>query len=176
MTYRELYMGARRYEISLREYNSIAHEWAQRTGEMSRFSLLEKFEPHCLSAIRIFQCFNRHNLWKFRQPTLYWESWRLCRSFINLTEWRQRRVTCQQLISYINTREKIRYFFHACCYGFSQGRKSLYNTAVYVIKYLLPFRGTTYKHLFRGKLLHWRIPCHHNLWSFWETTAGCSMD
>ena len=65
------------------------------------FPLLEKFEPHCLSAIRIFQCFNRHNLWKFRQPTLYWESWRLCRSFINLTEWRQRRVTCQQLISYI---------------------------------------------------------------------------
>ena len=25
-------------------------------------------------------------------------------------------------------------FFHACCYGFSQGRKSLYNTVVYVIK------------------------------------------
>ena len=25
-------------------------------------------------------------------------------------------------------------FFHVCCYGFSQGRKSLYNTAVYVIK------------------------------------------
>ena len=42
---------------------------------------------------------------------LYWEPWRLCRSFINLTEWRQRRVTCKQLIGYINTREKIRYFF-----------------------------------------------------------------
>ena len=25
-------------------------------------------------------------------------------------------------------------FFHACYYGFSQGRKSLYNTVVYVIK------------------------------------------
>ena len=25
-------------------------------------------------------------------------------------------------------------FFHVCCYGFSQGRKSLYNTVVYVIK------------------------------------------
>ena len=25
-------------------------------------------------------------------------------------------------------------FFHVCCFGFSQGRKSLYNTAVYVIK------------------------------------------
>ena len=25
------------------------------------------------------------------------------------------------------------YFFHVCCYGFSQGQKTLYNTAVYVI-------------------------------------------
>ena len=29
--------------------------------------LLEKFEPHCLSAIRIFSCFSRHNSRKFRQ-------------------------------------------------------------------------------------------------------------
>ena len=43
-------------------------------------------------------------------------------------------MTCKQLIGYINTREEIRYFFHVCCYGFSQGRKSLYNTAVYVMK------------------------------------------
>ena len=27
-------------------------------------------------------------------------------------------------------------FFHVCCYGFSQGRKSLYNSAVYVVKKL----------------------------------------
>ena len=26
-------------------------------------------------------------------------------------------------------------FFYVCCYGFSQGRKSLYNTTVYVIKF-----------------------------------------
>ena len=31
--------------------------------------------------------------------------------FINLTEWCQRRVKCQQLIGYINTHEKIRYIF-----------------------------------------------------------------
>ena len=31
------------------------------------------------------------------------------------------------------TRGKNTKFFHVCCYGFSQGRKSLYNTAVYVI-------------------------------------------
>ena len=29
-------------------------------------------------------------------------------------------------------------FFHLCCYGFSQGRKSLYNTAVYVINNVSP--------------------------------------
>ena len=34
----------------------------------------------------------------------------------------------------LNTHEKILYFFHVCCYGFSQGWKSLYNTLVYVIK------------------------------------------
>ena len=32
------------------------------------------------------------------------------------------------------TRGKNTIFFHMRCYGFSQGRKSLYNTAVYVIK------------------------------------------
>ena len=58
---------------------------------------------------------------------------RLCRSFIYLIEWHQRRVKCKQLIGYINTREKITYVFTLCCHGFSQGRKSLYNTAVYVI-------------------------------------------
>ena len=95
------------------------------------FPLLEKFEPHCLSAIRIFQCFNRHNLWKFRQPTLYWESWRLCRSFINLTEWRQRRVTCQQLIGYINIRQKVRYFFTCVVTAFLRAGNP--STAVYMI-------------------------------------------
>ena len=88
------------------------------------FPLLEKFEPHCLSAIRIFQCFNRHNLWKFRQPTLYWESWRLCRSFINLTEWRQSRVTLSSWLT-ISTHVKNTIFFHLCCYGFSQSRKPI---------------------------------------------------
>ena len=58
--------------------------------------LLGKFERHCLWAIRIFQCFSCRNRKKFRRTTLYYESWRLYRSFINLTEWRQRGVTCQQ--------------------------------------------------------------------------------
>ena len=36
---------------------------------------------------------------------------RIPHSFINLTERHQRRVICKQLIGYINTRERIRYFF-----------------------------------------------------------------
>ena len=59
----------------------------------------------------------------------------VCAGFTSLKEtffqWHQRRVTCKQLIGYINTREKI-----SCYYGFSQGRKSLYSTAVYAIKSL----------------------------------------
>ena len=31
------------------------------------------------------------------------------------------------------TREKNTIFFHVCCYGFSQGQKSFYNTVVYMI-------------------------------------------
>ena len=52
--------------------------------------------------------FYRHNSRKLRQKNFYWESRRLCRSFINLIEWRQWQV---RLIGYINTRERIRYFF-----------------------------------------------------------------
>ena len=74
--------------------------------------LLRKFERHCLWAIRIFQWFSYRNRKKFRRTTLYYESWRLLyRSFINLTEWRQRGVTCQQLIDDIKHTWKISYFF-----------------------------------------------------------------
>ena len=41
-------------------------------------------------------------------------------------------VTCQQLIGYINTREKIRYLSRVLFRPLSKG-KSLYNTAVYMI-------------------------------------------
>ena len=58
---------------------------------------LGEFERHCLRAIRILQCSSRHHLRTSRQSTLNWESWRLCRS--NLTEWCERWLTCQQLIS-----------------------------------------------------------------------------
>ena len=64
-----------------------------------------------ISDTDFFKVFSPPLLEKALTNNLYWESWRLCCSFINLTEWRQRRVTCQQLIGYINTREKIRYFF-----------------------------------------------------------------
>ena len=180
--------GARWYGISLRVFNSIAHERAKRTSEMSictreeifqkksfrytakiglwqifhflifvlsqekchyqshwirnfRFffsyfgflPLLGKFERHCLKAIRIFRCFSNHNPKRFQQTSLYYEWWRLCCSFINLTEWRERQVTCQQLIGDIKHTWKNIVIFHVCCHGFSQGWKSLYNTVVYMI-------------------------------------------
>ena len=84
-------------------------------------SFLGKFECHCLSAIRIFQCFSSHNPGTFRQTTLNWEWWRLCRSFINNR--RERRLTCQQLIGYIKHTWKISYF-SACVVRAFQGCES----------------------------------------------------
>ena len=81
------------------------------------------------------QCFSNHNPRKFRQTTMDREEWRFCHSFINLTEWREMRVTCQQLIGV--KVKNYRNFFDVCCYGFSQGWKSLCNTAVYVMNYFL---------------------------------------
>ena len=54
-------------------------------------------------------------------------------SFINLSEWRERRITCKQLIGYIKHTWKNIVFFHVCGYGFPQGWKFLYNIVVYVI-------------------------------------------
>ena len=83
---------------------------------------------------RIFQCFSSHYPKRFRQTTLKWEWWRPRRSLINPAEWRDRWVTCQQLMAISNSRENILYFFLVCCSGFSQGWKALYNTVVYMIK------------------------------------------
>ena len=89
---------------------------------ISFLPLLEKFEYHCLWVAWIFQCFSSHNWWKFWQPTLDWELWKLCHSFINLTEWCERRVMCLQLIGDIKHMWKNIFM---CCYSFSQGWKSL---------------------------------------------------
>ena len=42
-------------------------------------------------------------------------------------------VTCQQLVGDIKHTSKNTTFFDMCCYDFSQGWKSLYNTLVYMI-------------------------------------------
>ena len=68
-----------------------------------------------------FLAFNSHKLKKFWQTTLDWEWWRLCRLFINQTKWRERGLTCQQLIGDIKHTWKDFVFFPACCYGFSEG-------------------------------------------------------
>ena len=64
--------------------------------------------PNTQLSVFLLECWFSSPLrkvWISLSVNLYWESWRLCRSFINLTEWRQRLVTCKQPIGYINTRE-----------------------------------------------------------------------
>ena len=78
-------------------------------------------------------CFKSLTLIKFRQTILDWEWWGLSRSFIKLTKWCERRVTCQQLIGDIKHTWKNTIFFHVCYYGSSKGWKPLYNTVVYMI-------------------------------------------
>ena len=46
-------MGARRYEISLRAFNSIAHEWPQRTREISSWTREEKI-PYLQATVFYF--------------------------------------------------------------------------------------------------------------------------
>ena len=65
-----------------------------------------------------------------------WGEWlRLCRSFVNPTEWRERRVTRRQPIGDIkHTWKNIVFCTCVRCYvPFSQGWKSLHNTVVYMI-------------------------------------------
>ena len=97
----------------------------------------------------------------FRQTTLDWEWWRLCCSFVNLTEWRERRVTCQQLIS--NTREKISHFFFLrVLLSFPQDWKSLYNTVVCMIKHFPVCICVRFSHVWIGKRLNHCRPSWKN--------------
>ena len=95
--HREEYMGARRYGISIRVFNSIAHEW-ESSDKLTCAVNHESFAVHS-------------STW----PSGAKGEWRV-------SSW----------LAISNTREKIRYFF-TCCYGFSQGWKSLYNTVVYMM-------------------------------------------
>ena len=60
--------------------------------------LLRVWPSLSVSDTDFFQRFDSHNPKKFRLTTLDWEWWRFCPSLINLTDWRERRATCQQLI------------------------------------------------------------------------------
>ena len=44
--YRGYYMAARGYEFYLRVFNSISHEWAQRTSEISSWTREDKIRIH----------------------------------------------------------------------------------------------------------------------------------
>ena len=68
---------------------------------------------------------------------------------------------------------KNKIFFHVCCYGFSRSQKSLYNTAVYVIKCFL-LRGnfhTTTIISIGSQYQIFYLPCNLNsfkpVWKLW---------
>ena len=58
-------MGVRRYGISLRVFNSIAHAWAQQTGEVSSWTREEKFH-FCKQPCIFF-------VYYINAITLYWQ-------------------------------------------------------------------------------------------------------
>ena len=92
--------------------------------------LLGKFEPHCLLAIQIFLCFRRHNSRSSKKLLML----RIVKALllsINNGHQPDRVVLKASDVSaadwlYQQTWKNI-VFFHVCCYGFSKGRKSLYN-------------------------------------------------
>ena len=82
------------------------------------FPLIEEFELHCLSAIRIFQFFSRHNPRKFRQTTLVLGIVKAL-PFIHQPDRvapKAGDVSAAGLL-YQHTWKNTK-FFHACCYGF----------------------------------------------------------
>ena len=54
-------MGVRRYGINLRVFNSIAHELAQRTSEMSSWTREEKFYTVSTSNHELFCLSSKYN-------------------------------------------------------------------------------------------------------------------
>ena len=79
-------------------------------------------------SLNITVWFSNHNMRKFWQTKMNWEWWRLCRSFINLTEWQER------LIGNIKHTWKNTLFCDACCYSFSLGLKSSHTSSTIVYK------------------------------------------
>ena len=98
--------------------------------------LVGKFEPLCLSAIRIFKCFRCHNLVKLRQTTCIENREGFA---VHSSTWPSgaKGEWCFSSWLAISTHVKKHKFFHVCWDGFSQGRKSLYNIVVYVINHIL---------------------------------------
>ena len=96
------------------------------------FLPLLEFEPLCLSAIRNFKCFSRHNSRKLRQTTCIENRENFA---VHSSTWPSGAKGGWRVSSWlaISTHVKNTIFFHVCCYSFSQGQKSLYNTALYLI-------------------------------------------
>ena len=97
-------MGARRYGISLRVFNSIAYEWDVELNSRREISYI--------------------------QATMYQFVYLIYHIHFKITGGPCNVIGSNwcDLFTIKNTM-----FFHVCCYGFSQGWKSLCNTVVYMV-------------------------------------------
>ena len=93
-------MGARRYGISLRAFNSIAHEWPQRTREMSSWTREEKI-PYLQATVFYFVYnINTIALYLEEKPT----------SLMNENKWLQNpRITIVQCVGANSSDGKMRW-------------------------------------------------------------------
>ena len=94
-------MGARRYGISLRAFNSTAHEWAQRMNEMSSWTREEKFHIYKQATMCYF-VYHRNTI------ALYWEE--KPTSFMNEYKWMDNpRITNVECVGANSQDEKMRW-------------------------------------------------------------------
>ena len=68
--------------------------------------------------VPLFKWLSSHNPRKFWQTTLEWERWTFCHLFNDPTRWRERRVTCQELIDEVKHTSKKYHNFTWAIKGF----------------------------------------------------------
>ena len=111
--YRGYYMPARGYEFYLRVVNSISHEWAQRTSEMSSWTREDKIHTHKLVCNILFIIQNTSeipNQLAFKGAIFY----------VIIT-------------TVISSQVKITCYLHVWRYEVSAGKLTWYFTDVYII-------------------------------------------
>ena len=153
-------MGTKRHGISLQVVNSIH---SQLTSE-------------CREQVRCWvEHEKRNSIHLYLQATMYYMLFLIWAKRLSLTrkvgiihEWKNRiNNSCKKLEGavdkpYQTHMQNYCIFFHMCCYGFSQGWKSLYNTTVCIISEGgKEWGGGAWSHFmpeFWKNILVWQIP------------------